>query len=147
MKYKLLTLLLTVVFLTGCWDEMNIEERGFVIGSAIDLAEEQTSENVHVTLTNQLVVPAGLGTPAQGSGEEKAFNNLSATGESIDNIVHSMGVITSRVPFFGHLQLVIISSEIAKQPNLFSSIMDFFIRDPEMQRKVKEIISNEKEKK
>lgn len=30
------------LLLAGCWDEVNIEERGFVIGLALDLADEQS---------------------------------------------------------------------------------------------------------
>src|SRR5690625_7379123 len=73
------------VLLAGCWDEKKIEEHGFVVGTAIDLADEQQTENLMLALTNQFVVPAGIGTPAQGGREQKAVINPTAHGDSKDS--------------------------------------------------------------
>lgn len=129
------------VILTGCWDQKNIEEHGFVVGSAIDLAEDQTKEHVNIALTNQLVIPGQIGTPEQGGGEEKAFLNLTSEGESMFNINRHMASQTSRIPFYEHLKVLIVSEELAEKPQLLASLMDFFIRDHEMRRGVHVFIS------
>lgn len=134
------------VSLVGCWDQKNIEEHGFVVGTAIDLADEQTKENLNIALTNQFVIPLGIGTPEQGGGEQKAFLNLTAYGESMFNTSRNMASQTSRTPFYEHLKVLIISEKLAKKPQLLASIMDFFIRDHEMRSGVHIFIAEGKAK-
>src|SRR5690625_423620 len=129
------------VLLAGCWDEKNIEEHGFVVGTAIDMADEQTKENLMIALTNQFVIPSGIGTPAEGGGEQKAFLNLTSHGESMFNIVQNMASQTSRVTYYEHLKVLIVSEELADKPELLAALVDFFIRDHEMRRGVHIYIS------
>ncbi|WP_080875228.1 Ger(x)C family spore germination protein [Oceanobacillus timonensis] len=131
--------------LSGCWDEVNIEERGFVIGTALDLAEEQQSEGSPlVTMTNQFVVPAGLGTPSEGgSGNEKPYKNLSLSGHSLFQITREMALVQGNSPFYEHLKLIVVSADLASEPYLFANTMDLLIRDPEMRRETKVVISEE----
>ncbi|OZU87301.1 hypothetical protein CIL03_17030 [Virgibacillus indicus] len=145
MNNRLLILLCCmIIMLSGCWDENDIEERGFVIGAAIDLAEdEQGKDSPTLTLTNQFVVPAGIGMPGGGGGEQKAFSNISGSGESLFGIIREMSTTVSRAPYFEHLKVIIISEEVARQPDLFGSIIDLFIRDQEMRREIKIVISEQ----
>ncbi|MFD1707726.1 Ger(x)C family spore germination protein [Siminovitchia sediminis] len=146
--HKCLCCFLAVLLLSGCWDVINIEERGFVIGAAIDLADKaNTGENTQLTLTNQFAVPPGLGTPGQeGSGDGKAYLNLSASGESIYAIAQEMANQTSKLPFFEHLKVVIISEEVASRPQLFADVMDVFIRNRDTRRGIKVLIAKGKAK-
>lgn len=136
-----------IFFLTGCWDQVSIEERGFVIGVSVDLKEKTDGNNYKLTMTEQLVVPAGLGSPGQSGGATKPFTNITASGKSIFEISRKMAKQISRVPYYEHLKVIIISEEVAKAPRLFSSIMDIFIRDQEMRRSIKVVISEGKAKK
>lgn len=132
--------------LTGCWDRVEIEQRGFVVGMAVDLAEESSGEETKLTVTNQFVIPSGLGTPAKGGGG-KAYFNLSASGKSLFEIESEMATLTSRSPFFQHLQIIVVSSKLASSPNVFSNAMDLFIRNYDMRRGVNVLISDGKAKK
>lgn len=137
------------LFLAGCWDEVNIEERGFVIGIAIDLAEKQSGGNPELTLTDQFVVPAGLGTPSESGGHQgtkKPYTNLSFSGNSLFEISREMALVQGNPPFYEHLKLVVVSEELAREPNIFANSMDILIRDPEMRRETKVVISDEKAK-
>ncbi|MGY0694614.1 Ger(x)C family spore germination protein [Virgibacillus sp. FSP13] len=148
-KRKIMFLLSSslILLLTGCWDQVDIEERGFVVGSAIDMTEEKESGGYVLSLTNQFVVPAGLGAPMQGGGGQKAFNNISASGESMFEISRAMAELTSRAPFYEHEKIIVISNKVARTPDLFGSIMDFFLRNPEMRRSIKIMISDGNAKK
>ncbi len=133
-----------IFLLSGCWDETDIEERGFVIGTAIDLAEdEDVKDNPMLKMTNQFVVPAGIGLPTGAGSEQEAFTNLSATGESFFEIIRTMSTTVGRAPYFEHLKLIVVSADVARQPDLFGGIMDLFLRDPEMRREIRVIISEE----
>ncbi|GAA0598931.1 spore germination protein GerLC [Virgibacillus siamensis] len=146
-KSKLICLMISsisVVLLAGCWDRVEIEQRGFVLGAAIDVAEEQTDDELQLTLTTQIAVPSGFGTPTGGGSKKKAYMNISATGHSLFAIERKMAKQTSRSPYFQHLKMIIMSEEVANKPNLLSSLMDFFIRDHEMRRGVRVVIMDGK---
>lgn len=142
-KIFLLIICSLVLLLSGCWDQVNIEERGFVVGISIDMLGKQGDDNYNLNLTDQIVVPAGLG----GGGQKKAFTNIPASGESLFEISRKIASQTSRTPYYEHLQIIIVSEEIAQVPGLFASIMDIFIRDMEMRRSIKVMISEGEAKK
>jgi spore germination protein len=128
--------------LTGCWDETNIEERGFIVGLAIDLADEQKNDNHQVTLTNQFVVPPGIGSPSDsGGGSQKAYLNLSASGDSIFAIDKEMRTSINMMPFFEHLKVIVVSEDVLNTPDLFPSLMDVFYRNREIRRVTKVIVT------
>lgn len=140
-KYKFCLLLgFLCIFLTGCWDVISIEDRGYVIGIAIDVAEEQDN-NITLNVTNQIVIPSGISTISQGGGSGEAFVNISATGHSIDAINKKLSTVSRKAPFYEHLMILIISEEIARTPHLFNKIFDIFVRDVDMRRSVKVLIS------
>ncbi|MFB4165995.1 hypothetical protein ACE1TI_19890 [Alteribacillus sp. JSM 102045] len=65
--YRIVILEFLPYYFTGFWDENAIEERGFVIGSAIDMEDNSPNEVPLMTLTNQFVIPTGVGAPTQQS--------------------------------------------------------------------------------
>lgn len=140
-------LMCSLIFLTACWDQVAIEERGFVIGISLDEGEDgdQYGENnYNLDVTTQVVVPAGLGSPGQGGGggQQKAFTNISGSGASMFEASRKVAREASHIPFYEHLKVLIVSEKIATDENLFASIMDIFIRDQEMRRSIKLIISD-----
>ncbi|MFD2655832.1 Ger(x)C family spore germination protein [Gracilibacillus thailandensis] len=143
MKHLLPFLFCTIaVLLTGCWDELPIDERGFVIGSAIDMDDKKEKGEYDITLTSQFVIPGNLSSPTQDGGDKLAFKNISVTGQSAFQISREMLGLTNWIPNYEHLKILIVSSEVASEPNLFSSVVDAFIRDHEMRRGIKVMISD-----
>ncbi|WP_163583099.1 Ger(x)C family spore germination protein [Gracilibacillus saliphilus] len=143
MKHLLPFLFCTIaILLTGCWDELPIDERGFVIGSAIDMDDKKEKGEYDITLTSQFVIPGNLSSPTQDGGDKLAFKNISATGQSAFQISREMLGLTNWVPNYEHLKILIVSSEVASEPYLFSSVVDAFIRDHEMRRGIKVMISD-----
>lgn len=61
-------LLCLALFATGCWDRVEIEERGFVVGAGIDVAGEDDADKY--ILTFQFVIPGGL--QGMGAGRKTA---------------------------------------------------------------------------
>lgn len=160
-KFKnLCCLLLLFLLLSGCWDRVEIEERGFVVGVGLELmSEEEKEEHLDklpdeklmgaypVKETLQFVVPSGLAAPTQGggggggSGSQKAYLNVSGTGDSSLEISRDFANSISRTPYYEHLKIIIISEEAAKEPNLFSNMLDFYLRDNEMRRATKIMVA------
>ena len=62
-----------------CWDRIEIEERGFVVGTALDAAEDG-----QIKLTFQIVVPTQMkGSSGQKNEGGSPFINLSSTADSV----------------------------------------------------------------
>ncbi|MFA1819510.1 Ger(x)C family spore germination protein [Virgibacillus oceani] len=138
----ILVLFSVIFFTTGCWDRVEIEERGIVIASAIDLVDKK-DDKYTLQLTNQLVIPGRVGTPSEGpSSEKNPYINLSVAGESLSSLNNQMRQMTNQNPFYQHLKVIIISEEVAKEPHLFTNIMDVYVRDYDMRRSTRIVITD-----
>lgn len=128
--------------LSGCWDVINIEDRGFIIGSAIDLEDGTDDKKPEFKVTNQMVIPAGITSPTHGGGgNQKAFLNFTSKGRSVYRIDEEISALSSKTPFYEHLALLIISEDVAKIEHVFSNLLDTYIRDVNMRRGIKVIVS------
>ncbi|MGG1519388.1 Ger(x)C family spore germination protein [Paenibacillus oryzisoli] len=147
-------LILLMLFLSGCWDRVEIDQRGFVTGVAVDMGnvtEKQDQEAPKSVptyrSTYQIIVPAGL--KQSGSSKEVStastggtYFNISAFGNSMPAISSKIAAETSRSPYFEHLKIIAISSDLAKGSNNIADIMDYFLRDNEIRRGVKILITD-----
>jgi len=153
--YKSIWIFCLLFLVTGCWDQNEIEERGFVIGAAVDMVEEQTDDSGgemfekelgnKYKLTYQFVVPGnftggGGGQSGGGASEGKPFLNLTAEGTAIHQITRRMATETSRKPYLEHIHLIVLSEELSRKGHL-KDVMDFFVRDHEMRRVAKVMVS------
>src|SRR5690606_32060288 len=141
--------LISVLLLSGWWDMVNIEERGFIVAMAVDLAEDNENAKGHnrIILTSQIAVPPNLGTPSNsGEGGGKGYMNLSATGESMYAIAQDVTNQTNKIPFFENVKLVVVSEEVAAIPELFANVMDVLIRNRDTRREIKVLIAKGKAK-
>lgn len=125
---------------------IEIEERGFIVGTAIDLVQKKTDNRYEVSIVDQLAISSAFGTSNSGSGDQEAFINLSASGDSLLSIDQDIDKQTSKAPYFQHLKVLIISEELAKTPNLFQNILDIHVRGAEFRRGIKVLVSNGKAK-
>jgi spore germination protein len=142
-----------LLLITGCWDRIEIEQRGFVIGVAVDFAKKKQAEQEapgmpkgkrRFALTQQIVVPGklqgGAGQGSSGSDPGDAYFNITSEGYSMFEITRDVAAKTSRSPFYQHIQIIVMSEEVAKSDQ-FDSVLDFFIRDPDMRRGTKVLIA------
>ncbi|MUK88017.1 Ger(x)C family spore germination protein [Ornithinibacillus sp. L9] len=132
--HQLFIFLVLTLLLSGCWDEIELEDRAFVSGIGIDLVESQGQNNIF-ELTDQLVVPAGLGSPTELSGE-KAYRNLTQRGDSLFEINAKISKQANRVLNPDHLEVIIFSKEVVEKENLVADLLDAFLRHQNMRRGV-----------
>jgi spore germination protein len=137
--FDLLSVLL-LLFLAGCWDQRDIEELSFKVGEALDMGEptqlEQEFEKEDgkykkrnlVTFTLQNVVPQATGKGQQeiGGGQQKAYENISVTGDSIYQLLKETALLDEHLPHGSHLKVVIIGEELARNLNLSNLINEYF---------------------
>lgn len=149
--HKILFLLLFVLFfLTGCWDRMEIEERATILGLSIDIAEEENEDPINhpddiempksnigmIEVTAQLAVPGQIPLgPSQGGGSggpEDTVWIVKTVGHNISDAINNLQQQLAATLFLGHLQVIIISEEVAKEG--IGHINDFMKRHPEIRR-------------
>lgn len=138
--------MISTILLCSCWDQIEIEERAFIYGMAIDVAEDNSEE---IQLTEQLIIPENISTMSAGGGggEGKAYRNIKDEGKTVYSIDRKITENTSRFTDSNHLQIVLFSEEIMKQPTLFKEYLDIFFRGKRMRRGIKVAVTNGKAEK
>lgn len=143
-----LALWLAILPLAGCWDRIELEQRGFVTGIAIDAGVQREEDKKPGTkqplrVTFQEVIPAGLKQTGQSGGSlaGDAYFNITLEGNSILSVIAKMSVMTSRTPFFEHLKIVVISEAVARTEYGFANMLDYFLRNNDARRSVAIMIS------
>lgn len=138
--------------LAGCWDRVEIDQRGFVIGVAIDKPvqsgeEHESHPRDRYRVTYQIVIPSGIKQSNAKSGPGKTYFNLTTQERSLSAVAAKMSLQTSRQPFMEHLKTIIVSSDMATHNGGLSDLFDYFLRDKNMRRSAHVIIANGEAKK
>lgn len=130
--------LLPILLLTGgCWDQVELTERGFVMGVAIDLAA-----NGGVEMTAQIYKPqqkAGVGSGKQG----QPYVNIKIIESNIFETVRDIPTHLGRRAQWSHQRVILIGEDFAKKHNI-SEALDFFNRDHEPRQTSKIFITEGK---
>ncbi|MCY8534373.1 Ger(x)C family spore germination protein [Bacillus vallismortis] len=139
---------LLVIFATGCWSSREIEELGLTFAIAIDKGKETNIEKElkeeggsypkkdNMTLTyqfvNEKVAGAGQsGGGGGGQGTQKAYQNISETGDSLQQIGSEVALRRDREVFSPHLKVVVMSEDVLRTYPM-DKMLDQFVRDNEI---------------
>ncbi|WP_010096680.1 Ger(x)C family spore germination protein [Ornithinibacillus scapharcae] len=141
-----------LVFISGCWDRYEIEERANILGIAIDIAEEEDMkdepnvshrqgefpegyEQNSVKITAQISLPGKIKLGPEGGGGEgsqKTSWTLETVGHTVKDAMANLQQQLAEKLYLGHVQIIVISEEIAKRG--VEEINDYFRRSPEVRR-------------
>ncbi|AIQ72886.1 MULTISPECIES: Ger(x)C family spore germination protein [Paenibacillus] len=154
----LLLLSLVFVFLTGCWDQLEIEDRALVLGLSIDSVpanskteDDQTthlkSANINlpkIRVTAQIAVPGRVPLGPSSGGEGSGGNQnpvwvVQVYGYSLDDALNNLQQQISDPRYLIHLRVIIISEDFARK-NL-SDLNDYLRRNPEVRRRTWLLVS------
>ncbi|MFC7443116.1 Ger(x)C family spore germination protein [Laceyella putida] len=120
------------LFLSGCWDYTDIEERHLQVGEALDLAEGEGKDGKPlITVTAQHVVPKAVAGQKDDGLQQKPYENMSSTNESVYKAWHQLLVREVHIPIPPHLKVVIVSDDLARRLNLHQILMDY-LRDTQV---------------
>lgn len=140
-----LMLFLLCLSLTGCWDQSELQERGFVLAAAIDVNDDPGIDtglrriesfthafggNPYRLSLQVLKLGAAESSDKEKKGGGKTYT-LSNTGISMFDMVRDMRGQSSKRLWFEHIQTIVISEAAIKKAGL-SKLLDFFQRDGEM---------------
>ncbi|NLB42928.1 MAG: Ger(x)C family spore germination protein [Clostridiales bacterium] len=111
---------------TSCWDYMEIEDKAFIIGLAVDKAGDEEIE-----VTFQVAEPKAF-TP---SGEsEEVFWNVSEVAIDLTRAHIQLAKRMNQVPSLEHCQVILIGEELAKIEQ--NENLDFLLRTHDIRRNV-----------
>jgi spore germination protein KC len=117
-KYGLVFVMILIsIIVSGCYDYSDITERAMILGVAIDKDDDE----YQITIQILYIEPAKEG--AVGQIKPIAYT---AKDKSIYSAFSKISLMSPRYLCYTHIQLVVVSEEIAKEGIL--SVMDFLMR-------------------
>lgn len=124
-KVLFILVVLSIIFTTGCWDMIEINQRIFPYSVGIDLNREVNSPNK----LNIIFVYPNIGALGKNPTSDKKEFMLSTHANNIFDAVHRVSTNTQQPIYLKHLKTLIISEEIAKDNKLVREIIDGLNRD------------------
>jgi len=139
----LLVSCLALLFLAGCWDRWEIEERGFIMGVGLDLAKERPEAEPVYAITLQKVLPgqAGFGARGQGGGGQgEPVYNITTLNPSIFAGIREVATRVYRQPFMDKLLIIVVGEDLARRD--LQKPLDFFLRNPRLRWNVRLFVTS-----
>ncbi len=150
---KLILAFFSCVLLTGCWDKVELENRGFVISLGIDkyakdkdvgiMSNDRSNFN-RFNVSMALADMAKLGSKDAARDDSKPKAVKIAGSETISSGMNLIDSYSSKKNYFGITKDVIFSADILKDEDLFREAIDAIERDTELSRKVIVLATKEK---
>jgi len=128
----LITVLLNIIPLNGCWNYREIDQLAIVAGIAID---KGINEKFSITVE---IVEITSGGTAQSETTSKI---ITFEGKTIFDTSRHVISVSGKKLYWGHAKIAIISQEIATQGVV--QVLDWFSRDAETRADIKIVISKE----
>ncbi|OAS82970.1 MULTISPECIES: Ger(x)C family spore germination protein [Metabacillus] len=141
LRFLLLWPTFSLLLLTGCWSNLEIEDLGIVSGLALDIATESPieeelkkqgggySKKDLITSTYQIATPSSSEQDSKGGGSnQKPYKNISETGDSLIQSVREISLRRDAPPIGHHLKVIVINEELVRSYSL-EQLLDFPLRD------------------
>lgn len=109
---------LPLFLLTGCWDSLELHERSFVMGIALDETEDDKLQ-----LTAQIYKPAPGGAQSNQSGQ-KSYVNIPIVENTVSEAVRKIPIHLGRKAHWGHLRTILIGEKLAREKGV-GEILEF----------------------
>ncbi|HWR61347.1 MAG TPA: Ger(x)C family spore germination protein [Clostridia bacterium] len=124
-----LLLMLAVFLLAGCWDQVEIEDRLFVLAIGIDKTEEADKKTPEDRYTLSFVAPI---VAQVKEGEGPAFNTYKTMSNTVITSLSQLLERFSQKQFYGHTRGIFFGEEIMKDEELLKGIIDGVTRYHEL---------------
>ncbi|AOY74897.1 Ger(x)C family spore germination protein [Clostridium formicaceticum] len=122
-----------LLFLTGCWNQREINDLGIAVAMGIDITEE---EKIEVTV--QMVIPRML---SEDITEKNAVVTYTETGLTLFEALRKINLVSSNKTYVGHIQLVVFGESVAKKG--IQHVIDFLERDHEFRTQALAIVTKD----
>lgn len=138
-KWISLYLIMTsIIFLSGCWSQNELNELAIISATSIDKNEEGQYVKT-IQLINPMNVAGGL--QGGGGGQSPAVTVYTATGDSVLEAHFKASAKISRKLYHAHANLIVLSEEVVREDGL-EAVLDAFERDPEIRSTARVVIAH-----
>lgn len=122
MNLKILLLIPLLFLMTGCWNYHELNELAIVTSMGIDLTDDGEYK-VSILIAN--------GKNSQTNNREGQSQTVvySGTGNTISRAFKEINLQIPKIPYIGHLGVVVVSEEVAKEG--MRNVLDYLLRSPE----------------
>jgi spore germination protein KC len=125
-------LFVIALFLSGCWDRRELEERSNVLAAGVDLCEDE--ENECLVVSRQIAIPGQipLGSASPSAGRGEAVVVISTPGKDGPDSARRAQMELNRSVTFGHTREIVFSEAFARRG--LADYLDYVRRVPEARR-------------
>jgi spore germination protein KC len=119
-------LCISLLFLSGCWDRKELNDRAIWLATGWDVAEDGGVE-----ISGQIVIPANISTQSgSGGATGKGFFTTSAKGKDVVDALENLQTKLPRESYFGHRRVIFLGEEFAKRG--LKNELDTYQRNPDI---------------
>ena len=131
---SILVMLMCILVLTSCWDQVEIDERLFVTTIGFDKPTEEDALDPF----NRYKISVGFRNQSSGMGTDTEISNetLSTVTSEMYTAERMLATRTNKSLFFGHLKVMLIGEDVARDERLFREVLDAVERNPIINRRV-----------
>ena len=118
MKKLIFLFSIILLFMTGCYDYQELNNRAVIAGVAIDFEDDTFYIDLEI-LNNK-----------KSSSQEEESNKtyyIQGSGSTLDKAFQDCHSRISKDPYYSHLKVLILGEEVAKEK--LSDVLDYMIRD------------------
>lgn len=130
--WKIFTLISLTFSLAGCYNYQELNSLSIVTGTSI----EKVNDEYKITI--QVINPKK--SDDEGSSNQASFITYSETAKTLQEAYRNIILTSSRRIYGSHINVMIISTEIAKED--ISQILDFIFRNTEMRKEFYVLLSS-----
>ncbi|MFS0876352.1 Ger(x)C family spore germination protein [Solibacillus isronensis] len=135
---SLYLIMATILLLSGCWSQNELNELAIISATSIDKNEEGQYIKT-IQLINPMNVAGGL--QGGGAGQSPAVTVYSATGESVLEAHFKASAKISRKLYHAHANLIVLSEDVVREDGL-ENVLDAFEREPEIRSTARIVIAH-----
>lgn len=103
--------LLLPLLLSGCWERKELNELAFVLGVGLDKVEDGYMVSMQVVIPSSISSQSAGG--SGGSGVPVVFYSFKV--KTVYESLRKFNLVSSRSPYMGHIRVLVVGEELARQ--------------------------------
>ncbi|PMC39333.1 hypothetical protein CJ195_05230 [Bacillus sp. UMB0899] len=126
-SYKIFLCILSILFISGCWDSNELQDFSIISGIGIDKGGDDPENRFRLTV--QIINPSIVSGGQQGGNVQSSpVTTYSETGSTLKEALRKISNEAPAELFFPHIQIMLIGEELAKEG--IDELFDVIERDP-----------------
>ncbi|SFE59579.1 spore germination protein KC [Paenibacillus catalpae] len=121
--FIILTMALSSLTITGCWDRKELNEVGIAVAIGVDTAPKD-----HLKVTAQVVIPSEVASSQSAGKGGTSVTVYEAVAPTLLQAIQKMTEISPRRVYLGHIRMLIFGESFARKG--ISEIVETMVREP-----------------